>query len=395
MLTNQIFNQFQQSPTTAMADRVANLKANGHQIISLQIGDPDFATPTAIMNVATKALQDGHTHYAPSRGIPEMRLAAEFRLKRDQDLVYNPDSEILVTHGGIHAYYLALQSILNPGDEVLIPDPSWPTHTNMVKLLRGIVIRVPAPSENKFLPTLDSWKKSVSPKTRAIVLNYPSNPTGAYPSREYLEKLHTLASKHDLWIVNDEVYDNLYYEDKPVSVGGFPGVKDRTILIKSLSKTYAMTGWRIGYLAAPKQVIDNALKASQNSITCVAPFVQKAAAFALRDAGVEEAISEMRTAYTRRRELVLKIRQEYSQSPVGVTPPQGAFYFFLDMRALKIDSLEICERILTEQGVGLMPGSSFGDLGRGFVRMTIAASDEDVEAGFRAILDWAGAQVGR
>jgi aspartate/methionine/tyrosine aminotransferase len=248
------------------------------------------------------------------------------------------------------------------------------------------------PAENGFIPHLESWEKALTEHTRAIVLNYPSNPTGAYPTREYLGQLHALAEKHRLWIVSDAVYENLYYGEKPTSAAAFDGAKERTILVNSLSKTYAMTGWRVGYLAAPQAVIENALKAGQNSITCVAPFIQKAAAFALSDPSVQEAANEMRAAYARRREMVLRTAHELESENVLVTPPQGAFYFFLDLRPLKLTSLEICERLLEESGVGLVPGSGFGAQGEGFVRMTIAAADEEVEAGFRRIAEWAERQ---
>jgi aspartate/methionine/tyrosine aminotransferase len=314
------------------------------------------------------------------------------KLNRDEGVSYDPASEILITHGGIHAYYLAMQSILNPGDDVLVPDPSWATHSNMAIMLRGNVIRVPAPSENGFIPFFESWEKALTPKTRVIVLNYPSNPTGAYPTREYLQKLQDFAAKHDLWIVSDEVYGSLYYGERPTCAAAFEGAKERTLLVNSLSKSYAMTGWRVGYLAAPAHVIENALKAGQNSITCVAPFVQKAAAFALTDPAVQQAAADMRAAYARRRDLVLRISHELESEKVLVTPPQGAFYFFLDVRPLKMTSLEICERILEEAGVGLVPGSGFGAQGEGFIRMTIAASDEEVEAGFRKIVEWAEEQ---
>ena len=386
---NAQFEALRQSPTVAMYDRVSALKASGRRIIGLQVGDPDFATPQPVMDVALKAMQAGLTHYAPSRGFPDLRLAAATKLSRDNGVSYDPQTEILITHGGIHAYYLAMQSILNPGDDVLIPDPSWTTHANMTTMLRGKVIRVPAPAENAFVPYFESWEQALTSRTRAIVLNYPSNPTGAYPTREYLQKLQDFAAEHDLWIVSDEVYENLHYDEKPTSAAAFEGSKERTILVNSLSKTYAMTGWRVGYLAAPPAVIENALKASQNSITCVAPFIQKAAAFALTDPDVQQAAAEMRAAYARRRELVLRISHELESEKVLVTPPQGAFYFFLDLRPLMMTSLEICERILEEAGVGLVPGSAFGQQGEGFVRMTIAASDEDVEEGFRKIVEWA------
>ena len=389
---NVQLDALRQSPTIAMGDRVIALKASGRDIIGLQVGDPDFATPQPILDVAIKAMKDGLTHYGPSRGFLDLRQAAASKLSRDNDLSYDPQTEILITHGGIHAYYLAMQSILNPGDEVLIPDPSWGTHSNMAVMLRCNVIHVPAPAENGFIPYFESWEKALTPKTRVIVLNYPSNPTGAYPTREYLQKLQSFAEKHSLWIISDAVYENLYYEEKPASAASFDSAKERTILVNSLSKTYAMTGWRVGFLAAPERVINNAVKAGQNSITCVAPFIQKAAAFALTDPGVQQTVEDMRTAYAGRRALVMRISHELESERVLVKPPQGAFYFFLDLRPLNRTSLEICERILEEAGVGLVPGSAFGEQGEGFVRMTIAASDEDVEAGFRKIVEWAERQ---
>jgi aspartate/methionine/tyrosine aminotransferase len=389
---NMQFDLIRQSATVAMADRILALKASGGKIIGLQVGDPDFGTSPAIMDIAMKAMSNGQTHYASSRGNTDLLNAIAEKLQRDEDVTYDPASEILVTQGGIHAYYTAMQSILNPGDDVLVPDPSWATHSNMAIMLRGNVVRVPAPAENGFIPYFESWEKALTLKTRVIVLNYPSNPTGAYPTREYLQRLQDFAKAHDLWIVSDEVYGSLYYGEKPTSAAALDGAKERTLLVNSLSKSYAMTGWRVGFLAAPKAVIDNALKAGQNSITCVAPFIQKAAAFALTDPEIQQVTANMRTAYARRRDLVLRLSHELECEKVLVSPPQGAFYFFLDFRPLKMTSVEICERILEAAGVGLVPGSAFGEEGEGFVRMTIAASDEDVEAGFRAIVNWAEKQ---
>jgi aspartate/methionine/tyrosine aminotransferase len=392
MNLNEQFELIRQSPTVSQSDRINALKANGRSIVGLQVGDPDFNTHPSVIEIALKAMQSGLTHYGPAIGTVELRKAIATKLLRDEGVNYDPDSEIVVTHGGIHAYYLAMQSILNPGDDVLIPDPSWATHANMAIMLRGNVIRVPAPAENGFIPYFDSWSKTLTPKTRVIVLNYPSNPTGAYPTRAYLQGLQDFAKVHDLWIVSDEVYGSLYYGERPTSAAAFDGAKERTLLVNSLSKSYAMTGWRVGFLAAPARVIENALKAGQNSITCVAPFIQKAAAFALTDPEIQKVTANMRAAYARRRKLVLHLSRELESERVLVTPPQGAFYFFLDFRPLKMTSVEICEKILDEAGVGLVPGSAFGSQGEGFVRMTIAASDEDVEAGFRKIVEWAEKQ---
>ncbi|MFN8399900.1 MAG: pyridoxal phosphate-dependent aminotransferase [Anaerolineales bacterium] len=386
---NQQFELIRQSATVSLTDRILALKASGKPIISLQVGDPDFGTHPSIAEAALKAMQDGQTHYGPSNGTLELRKAIAHKLQRDEGVSYDPNTEILVTNGGIHAYYTAMQSILNPGDDVLIPDPSWATHSNMATMLRGNVIRIPAPAENGFIPHFDSWLKALTPKTRIIVLNYPSNPTGAYPTREYLQQLQDFAAKHNLWIVADEVYGSLYYGEKPTSAAAIEGAKERTLIVHSLSKSYAMTGWRVGFLAAPAKVIGNALKASQNSITCVAPFIQKAAAFALTDPAMQEVTLSMRAAYAKRRELVLRLAREYESDKVIITPSQGAFYFFLDMRPLKMTSVEICEKLLDDVGVALVPGSAFGEQGEGFARLCIAASDEDVEAGFRKIVEWA------
>jgi aspartate/methionine/tyrosine aminotransferase len=207
-----------------------------------------------------------------------------------------------------------------------------------------------------------------------------------------LQKLQDFAKEHNLWIVSDEVYGSLYYGERPTSAAAIDGAKERTLIVNSLSKSYAMTGWRVGFLATPAHIIENALKAGQNSITCVAPFIQKAAAFALTNPAMQDVTAEMRAGYARRRELVIRLSHELESEIVKVIPPQGAFYFFLDLRALKMSSVEMCEKILDEVGVGLVPGSAFGEQGEGFIRMTIAASDEDVEAGFRKIVEWAERQ---
>lgn len=390
MNLNQQLELIRQSATVSLNDRIVAARAAGKQVIPLHVGDPDFPTPQPVLDVAIHALNAGLTHYGPSVGIPELRQAAALKLARDNATEYDPASEILVTHGGIHAYYLAMQSILNPGDDVLIPDPTWATHANMAIMLRGNVIRVPAPAENGFLPSFTDWEKALTPRSRVLVINYPSNPTGMYPTRDYLQKLQDFAAAHNLWIVSDEVYENLYYAEKPTSAAAYPDAKARTLVVHSLSKTYAMTGWRVGYLAAPARVIENAIKAGQNSITCVAPFVQKAAAFALSDPGIQQSAAAMRAAYARRRDLVLRVASELGSEKVLVKPSKGAFYFFLDFRPLNLPALQVCERILAEAGVGLVPGTAFGNYGEGFARMTIAASDADVEEGLRAILDWAG-----
>lgn len=391
---NEHLRSLSESASIALADRVRHLKAQGVPVVGLQTGDPDFVTPAPIMEAAAASLHAGETHYVDSRGIPAYRQAVVERLKREHGLDYDPDTEILGTHGAVHAYYTGLQAIMTPGDSVLIPDPSWQTHANMVRVLRGEPILVPGRPDEGFVPTIEDWRAALRPNTKALVVNTPCNPTGAVLSREYLAELVAFAQEHDLWVISDEVYDSLLYDGaKHISAASIPGAKERTLLLNSLSKTYAMTGWRIGYLAAPKDVISTALKASQHSITNLAPFVQRAGAFALTDPVAQEAAAEMQRAYARRRSLVLDLHRAATDTAVRLFVPEGAFYFFIDMRAFGLDSVTIAERILTENGAALMPGVAYGSQGEGFLRMTIAASDAEVEAGFRAVLDWAAKQA--
>lgn len=389
--TNFNIDRIAQSPTIMMADKVGKLKAQGVPIIGLQTGDPDFKTHPNIIEVATKAFAAAKTHYGPSQGSFAVRTAIAEKLRRQNHVVVDPETEVILTHGGIHAFYIGLQSVINAGDEYIIPDPTWGTHANMVTLLGGIPIRVDAKGEDGFIPTISAWESALTPRTKGIIINYPSNPTGAYPSKAYLEVLLAFCKTHDLWIISDEVYENLYYGDQPISAASLADGQDRVILINSLSKTHAMTGWRVGYLTAPARVISNALKVSQHSITCVAPFVQEAAAFALTDPEMERYSIEMRMAYRRRRQLVLDLSDRINSSNIGVTPPMGAFYYFLDARALGLSSVEISDRLLSEALVGVTAGSAFGKNGEGFIRMTIAANDNEIEQGFIKICEWAGA----
>jgi aspartate/methionine/tyrosine aminotransferase len=259
----------------------------------------------------------------------------------------------------------------------------------MVRLLGGQVSAVAGYSDHQFLPTMDAWKQALRPNTRALVLNTPGNPTGTVASRAYLQQVIDFALENDLYIISDEVYDALLYGAEHVSVASFPEARERTLLINSLSKTYAMTGWRIGYLCAPAAVLDNALKASQHTITNVAEFVQHGAIFALTDPTMQQATEQMRAAYARRRETVLAIYDSYGETPLELNEPQGAFYFFIDIRKLGLTSNQAAERLLNEKHVALVPGSAYGAAGEGFLRLTTAASDEDVAEGFRRLLDWA------
>ena len=390
MELNQRLQQIQESATVAIADRVRKLKAEGKHVIALQTGDPDFSTPEPIVETAYQALQDGLTHYAHSRGLPQLREAISHKLAQENRAHYDPRSEILVTNGGVHAYFCALQAILNSGDEVLIPDPAWMTHANVVAVLGGQAKRVPSRAEHSFWPQMADWEQSVSPKTVALVINSPNNPTGSAASADYLSAVVQFAICHDLHVISDEVYEAILFDGrKHVSVASLLGARECALLVNSCSKTYAMTGWRIGYLAAPATVISQALKASQNTITNVAAFVQRAAVCALTDPEVAGKVKRMTARYQQRRDIAMNILRCRPDVGIGAIEPQGAFYLFLDVRALNLPSAVVAQRLLDEALISIVPGSAYGKCGEGFLRMTTAASEKDITAGLNGLLDWA------
>ncbi|MEO1646009.1 MAG: aminotransferase class I/II-fold pyridoxal phosphate-dependent enzyme [Chloroflexota bacterium] len=249
-------------------------------------------------------------------------------------------------------------------------------------------MRVAGTPENDFFPTIEAWRDAITENTVAIIINTPCNPTGTVAERDYLQALVNLATAHDLYIISDEVYDHLLYGREHVSVASLDGAKERTLLLNSFSKTYAMTGWRIGYLCAPEAIITSALKAGQHSVTNIAEFTQRAAIVALTDPAVQVQITSMVEAYAARRELVKAVYADFGDTPIKLNDPQGAFYFFIDVRELEMPSTMIAERLLQEAHVALVPGSVYGDAGEGFLRMTTAASDDEVKAGITGLLQW-------
>ncbi|NVL89469.1 MAG: pyridoxal phosphate-dependent aminotransferase [Desulfobacterales bacterium] len=393
MRLNQKLQAVWESATVALADRVRELKAEGKHVIALQTGDPDFPTPEPIVEAAYQALKDGLTHYSNSRGLPELREAISQKLFQEHGVHYDPGAEILVTSGGVHAYFCALNAILSLGEEVLVPDPAWMTHSNVITLLGGKAKHVPSEPENDFWPKVDAWEESVSPKTVALVINSPNNPTGSVATEDYLRKVVDFANRHDLHIISDEVYNAILFDSqRHVCMASFPEARDRILLVNSFSKTYAMTGWRIGYLAAPAAIVSQALKASQHTITNVSPFVQKAALCALNDADVAAAVSKMVARYQQRRDMALKILKERSRVGIDVVKSKGAFYLFLDIRKLGMPSNTFAKRLLDEALISTVPGSVYGVCGEGFLRVTTATSEEVIEAGIQGLLDWADSQ---
>lgn len=379
----------QESATVSLGDKVRKLKAEGKYIVPLHTGDPDFATPAPITRAAMQAINDGHTHYSHSRGLPELREAISQELLETTGAFYRSEDEILITNGGIHACFTALTAILDEGDEVLVPTPIWTSHINVIKMAHGKPVIVGSTPGKRFIPSVEDLENAITAKTKAIIINSPNNPTGAVLSQEDVNGIIRLAEAHNLYIIADEVYNAILFDGHVHhSFAAAAASKDNIILVNSFSKTYAMTGWRIGYLAAPTEVIDQALKVSQFSITNVPAFTQIAALEALQNPEVKAQVDIMMKAYQKRADLVMQLAEHYKNPLVNITKPEGAFYFFVGTQELNWgDSIATANRLLDVYGIASVPGSSFGDCGEGYLRMTIAASDRHVEEGFRKLLE--------
>lgn len=359
------------SGTLEILSLANELEEEGKDVIHLEVGQPDFDTPEHIKNSAKKALDEGDTGYAPSAGKPELREAISNTLS-EKGINRSPE-EIVVTPGAKHSLFSAMTVALDPDDEIIIPTPCW-TYEGMVRIINADPVFVEAPEKNKFHLTPEDVKEAVSPRTKMLLLNYPNNPTGVVLEEDALHALADLAVDDDFWILTDEVYDRITYEGTPDSIASITKYVDRTIYINGFSKTYAMTGWRLGYTAAPKNIISEMIKIQQNSTTCPTSFVQTAGVTALE--GPQEKVREMQAAYEERRDLIVEGLN--SMEGVECVEPQGAFYVFPNIEDLGRDSMDLCKYLLQESGVAATPGSAFGPAGEGHLRLSYANSIERI-----------------
>ena len=365
----------------------------GVPVIALQTGDPDFATPPVIIEAAHQAMKDGLTHYAASRGLPELRQAISDKLKRENNISADPDTEILVTQGAAHAIFMTMQTLLEPGDEVLLIEPFYPSYASSIRLAGGVPVSVETDPQTGFALDVAAVKASLSPRTRLLILNSPCNPTGIVLSEEDMESLVRLAAEHGLYILADEVYEKLLYGDSKVaSPGAIPEGRDRAITINSLSKTYAMTGWRVGYVVSPADIASQMLKVLQFSATNIAPFVQRAAAVALTTPELSGYIEIMRRTYDERRQAALATVAELDG--LRGLNPQGAFYLMLDVSRFCQDSSEFAYRLLEQAHVAAVPGVEFGKSAEGWLRLTFATEQNVLLEGIVRIGEFAHAEYG-
>ncbi|MBU0677857.1 MAG: pyridoxal phosphate-dependent aminotransferase [Verrucomicrobia bacterium] len=359
----------------AMAQRARDMRAAGIEVLDFSTGEPDFDTPGHIKMAAVKALNSGYTHYAPSKGYPELLSAIADRFQRLYGDRPNPSTEIIVTPGAKQAILTVLLTILNEGDEILLPSPCWVSYAEMTAMAGGKPVYVVGEELDGFIPSLVKIRDAITSRTKAVVINNPCNPTGSIWSRGMLEGVRDLAVERDLVIISDEIYDELIFStDSFVSFRQLAGVEDRTVIINGWSKTYAMTGWRIGYLIGPASLVSSALPMHQNSATSVASFVQMAAMEALQ--GPQDCIREMRDEYRARRDLLiggLNGIRGMSCSKVDAT-----FYAFVNIQGLGMSSEQAAEFLLNEAGVVTVPGTAYGMGGEGYLRFSFAVSRETI-----------------
>ena len=349
-------------------------------VVFFSLGEPDFGTPSQVIDAAVASLRRGETHYTPNAGLPELRSAIADNLRDYDGVDYDPAAEVAVTSGGMEALVLALLTIIEPGDEVILPDPSYTNYRDQVLICKGVPVYVPAREENGFQFDIDELERAITPRTRAIMLNTPSNPTGGVASRVQLERIAELAVRHDLYVIFDEVYKYLYYGEEPFfNIARAPGMRERTMVIDSCSKTYAMTGWRVGWLAGPADVVGCVPKIQENLCSCVPAFVQRGAACALRTGGPDAL--RMRDAYRQRRDVIVSGVNAIPE--LSARTPEGAFYLFVNIRKTGLSSENFAMRLLEEGRVALSPGSAFGPSGEGYVRISYASDVSILREGVR------------
>jgi aminotransferase len=348
--------------------------------ISLGVGEPDYATPWHIREAAIESIEKGQTMYTSNSGILELRKELNKYLRSDFNVDYDPNSEILVTVGVSEGLDLAMRAIINPGDEVIISDPAYVAYPSAVILADGIPVAVPTYEANSFALEARDVEKYITKKTRAILMGYPSNPTGAVMSREQLTAIAKLAQKYNLLVVSDEIYAKLVYGVSHTCIASLPGMKERTILLNGFSKAYAMTGWRIGYACAPKDIIAAMIKIHQYSMMCVSTMSQVAAIEAL--AGGLDSVHDMVEDYNRRRQVIVK---GFRNMGLTCFEPKGAFYAFPSIRSTGMTSEAFAETLLAEEKVAVVPGSAFGQCGEGYVRCCYATSMPDIHEALKRI----------
>lgn len=342
--------------------------------VSLGVGEPDFDTPWRIRSEGIYSLENGRTFYTSNTGLIELRQEISKYLARKYDIHYDADDEIMVTIGGSEAIDVALRAMLDPGDEVLIPQPSYVSYVPCTILAGGVPVIINLKEEDEFRLKAKDLEEKITDKTKILVLPYPNNPTGAIMEKKDLEEIAEVIKKHDLFVLTDEIYSELTYKEKHVTIASLPGMKERTVYINGFSKAFAMTGWRLGYACAPKVILKQMLKIHQFAIMCAPTTSQYAAIEALKNC--DDEVAAMKEEYNERRRFLV---HEFKDMGLPCFEPFGAFYIFPCIKKFGMSSEEFVNRLLQEEKVAVVPGTAFGDSGEGFIRISYAYSLDDLK----------------
>ncbi len=379
MLSNRI-QKLRPSATLAINAKAIELQKQGVDILKFGTGEPDFDTPEHIKQAAKQALDDGFTKYTNATGIPDLKQAVCDKFKRDNNILCTPN-EVIISVGGKQALYNIFMALLNPGDEVLLPSPYWVSYADMILVCDGVVKRIDT-RPNRFKLTADMVEEAITPKTKALILNSPSNPTGMVIEKEEIIKIAELAQKHQFYIISDEVYEYFLYDGKEhFSIASIPEMKDWAFTVNAVSKTYSMTGWRIGYMTGPTEFIKPMGSLQSHSTSNPCSIAQKAALAAIT--GPQDSVKTMVTEFEKRRNFV---HEAFNKIPgFKLEKPEGAFYAFPDISGTDKDSFELTELLMEKARVAVVPGGAFGEEGNNFIRFSFASSMSDIEEGMKRI----------
>ncbi len=353
--------------------RARALEAEGKHVIHLEIGEPDFDTPGYIVEAGIKALREGHTHYGPSAGLPEVRSAVAAYTGKMRGIQVRPE-EVVMTPGGKPVMFFGMMALVDPGDEVIYHNPGFPIYESVIQYLGAEAVPLHLREDKEFSLDVDELEALITPRTKMLVLNTPANPTGGVISKRDVERVAELACKHDFWVLSDEIYSRILYEGEHHSILSLPGMRERTLLLDGHSKTYAMTGWRLGYAVAPKPVADMLARLMTNCNSCTASFTQIAGMVALQ--GPQDDADAMVAEFHRRRDIIVDGLNRIPK--VRCLRPKGAFYVFPNIQATGVKSAALAGMLLQEAGVATLAGTSFGAYGEGYLRLSYANSQENI-----------------
>ena len=360
--------------------RAKALEAQGREIIHLEIGEPDFDTPSHIKAAAVRALDEGWTHYTPAAGIPALREVIADYIRRTRGISVGPE-HVVVVPGGKPIMFFAILALVEEGDEVIYPNPGFPIYESMIRFVGARPVPLRLRMENEFRVDVEELARLITPRTRMLILNSPANPTGGVLTREDLEAIAELCLKHDLVVLSDEIYSRILYEGEHISIASFPGMLERTIILDGFSKTYAMTGWRLGYGVMPEPLAEAVTRLMINSNSCTAAFTQIAGIAALT--GPQDDVDRMVAAFRERREVMV---EELNRLPgFRCLKPKGAFYAFPNIEGTGMSSRELASYLLEEAGVAVLSGTAFGEYGEGFLRLSFANSIENIQKALERI----------